>query len=81
MDRHAQEPYGHQQSLEGFSLPKFYSLKALYEQFDRAIGLNTLYALVRSGRIRSVKVGRKILVPSSEVTEWPRRESERGLRS
>jgi excisionase family DNA binding protein len=81
MDRHTHEPFGHQHSPEGVSLPKFYSIKELYEVYDRAIGINTLYAFVRSGRIRSVHLGRKVLVPSSEVTDWPRRESERSIQS
>jgi excisionase family DNA binding protein len=32
-----------------------------------------LYELLRSGEIRSARVGRKYLVPRSELTEFPRR--------
>ena len=34
------------------------------------IGRNTAYELVRSGRIRSVKVGRQIRVPRDAVVEF-----------
>ena len=34
------------------------------------IGRNTAYALVRSGQIRSVKVGRQIRVPKDAVMEF-----------
>ena len=34
------------------------------------VGRNTAYELVRSGQIRSVKVGRQIRVPKDAVTEF-----------
>ncbi|WP_183988165.1 helix-turn-helix domain-containing protein [Deinobacterium chartae] len=34
------------------------------------IGKNTLHALLRSGRLRSVRVGRKYLIPSSAIQEF-----------
>ncbi len=34
------------------------------------IGRNTAYALVRSGRIRSIKVGRQIRIPRNAVIEF-----------
>lgn len=34
------------------------------------VGRNTAYGLVNSGRIRSVRVGRRILVPTSAVDEF-----------
>ena len=34
------------------------------------IGRNTAYELVRSGTIRSIRVGRKILIPKSEVIRF-----------
>lgn len=34
------------------------------------VGRNTAYDLVRSGQIRSVKVGRQIRVPKDAVTEF-----------
>lgn len=43
-----------------------------------AIGRNSLYGLIRAGRIRHVKVGRKILIPRSELENWLERESGRG---
>ena len=34
------------------------------------IGRNTAYALVRSGQIRSIKVGRQIRIPRNAVIEF-----------
>lgn len=34
------------------------------------LGLATTYRLVREGRIRSIRVGKRILVPSSAVREF-----------
>jgi len=34
------------------------------------IGRNTAYELIRSGRIRSVKVGRQIRIPRDAVVEF-----------
>ena len=34
------------------------------------IGRNTAYELVRSGKIRSIRIGRKIRVPRDAVTEF-----------
>lgn len=42
---------------------------------DGAIGRNSIYALIRSNRIKHIRVGRKILIPRSEVVEFARREA------
>ena len=34
------------------------------------IGRNGVYTLVRSGQLRSIKVGRKILIPLSAIEEF-----------
>ncbi|KEF34105.1 excisionase [Deinococcus sp. RL] len=34
------------------------------------MGRNSVYALIRSGRLRSIKVGRKILIPLSAIEEF-----------
>ncbi len=39
------------------------------------IGRNTAYELVRSGQIRSVRIGRKIRIPKSEVLAFLYRNS------
>lgn len=46
----------------------------LHVRFCGAYGLNSLYAAIRTGRLKSVRVGRKILVPASEVEDFIRRE-------
>jgi excisionase family DNA binding protein len=44
--------------------------------FARAegIGRDTVYGLVKSGRIRAVRVNRRILIPRSELADFPARE-------
>lgn len=39
------------------------------------IGRNTAYGLVRSGKIRSIRIGRKIRIPKSEVLAFLDRDS------
>jgi excisionase family DNA binding protein len=38
------------------------------------IGRDAMYELVRTGRIRSIAVGRKRLIPRSELEAWIQRE-------
>lgn len=45
----------------------FYDLPELWEANERKIGINTLRAWARSGRIKTVRVGRRILVPKTEL--------------
>ena len=40
------------------------------------VGRNSLYQLLRSGRIKSVRLGRKYLIPASELEAVPQREIE-----
>jgi excisionase family DNA binding protein len=57
--------------------PKFYSPREFYLKFGKRIGRDTIYRLIREERIRTVRPGkRKILIPASEVEDWPRRELE-----
>lgn len=39
------------------------------------IGRNTAYELVRSGKIRGIRVGKQIRIPKDEVQRFLRRES------
>ena len=34
------------------------------------IGRNGIYALLRTGALRSIRIGRKILIPSSAIEEF-----------
>lgn len=36
------------------------------------IGRGSAYALVRSGRLRSIKIGRRILIPASAIEDFLR---------
>ena len=41
-----------------------------------AIGRNSVYGLLKAGRIRNIRVGRKIVIPRSEVQDFITREIE-----
>lgn len=47
-----------------------------WEGMQKVIGRNSLYGLIQANRIRHIRVGRKILIPRSELTEFPLREAE-----
>ena len=47
------------QPREGIALPKLLTVREFYNAFDGAIGINTVYELVRAGRIRSVPLTSK----------------------
>lgn len=42
---------------------------------DDTIGRASLYQLIRADRVKHIRVGRKILIPRSEVTEFAKREA------
>jgi excisionase family DNA binding protein len=44
------------------------------------VGRDAMYRLVAEGRIRSVRLGRKRLVPRQELEAWIQRELEGGDR-
>lgn len=57
--------------------PPLLTIRDFHSCFEGAIGINAVRAAVKQGRIRSIRVGeRKRLIPRSELTEWPLRESE-----
>lgn len=39
------------------------------------LGRNTTYTLLRSGRLRSVRVGRRLVIPRSEIDAFLARET------
>lgn len=44
---------------------------------DNAIGRNTIYEYLKARKIKHVKIGRKILIPKSELVDFPLREMSR----
>lgn len=44
---------------------------------ELGIGRDSAYALVREGRLRSISVGRRILVPRAELERFIEREADR----
>ena len=60
------------------SLPKALTVRQFHEAIGGIIGINTLYAYARSGRLRTVRVGtRKLLILRSEVEEFFTREADK----
>ncbi len=51
----------------------FTNLNGLHRCLNGSIGINTLREWERSGKVKSVRVGRKILIPRSELTDLPKR--------
>ena len=45
------------------------------EGLRKVIGRNSIYGLIQANRIKHIKVGRKILIPRSELTDFPAREA------
>ena len=63
---------------DGVHPPALLTVTEFYEQFQPAIGKNRIYELIESRRIKSLRLGeRKILIPASELVDWPARELER----
>ena len=40
------------------------------------IGRASIYKLLAAGRIKKIRVGRKYLIPASELVDFPKREAE-----
>jgi len=57
------------------SSPRVLTIKQFHAAIDGAIGLNSLYELARCGRLKTVRVGRKLLVLASEVDNFFLREA------
>ena len=65
-------------SQQGPPPPRLLTVSEFLDHFPGILGKNMAYELIRSGRIRSIRLGeRKILIPESEITDWPTRELER----
>lgn len=45
-------------------------------RLHNVIGRNSIYELLAAGRIKHLRVGRKILIPTSELVDFPRRETD-----
>jgi hypothetical protein len=55
-------------------LPKALTVRQFHEAIGGIIGINKLYGLAHSGRLKSLKIGSKILVLTSEVENFFARE-------
>ena len=51
--------------------PHLLTIRELWLALDRKIGLETLRRWAASGRLRSLSIGRKRLVPASEIERIP----------
>ena len=56
--------------------PSLLTITRFHRELGGTVGINALRTAVRVGRIRSLRVGeRKRLIPASELTDWPNRET------
>lgn len=54
--------------LAAASMTRLHPVEATMERL--ALGKSTVYALIRSGELRSVKVGKRRLIPESAIAEF-----------
>lgn len=59
----------------GGAAPKVLTVRKFHEAIGGVIGLNSLYEYARSGRLKSVRIGRKLLILTSEVEDFFEREA------
>lgn len=53
----------------------FMSTAEFLAEMNGKIGKNSFYGLLHNGRIKSIRIGRKFLIPRSELTDFPAREA------
>lgn len=58
----------------------FYTIPEFYHANERKLGINTLRALARQGRIRAVRIGKRFLIPKGELERLPEILAESGAR-
>ena len=51
------------------------TIPELHAEYGGAYGINNLYNAAAIGKLKTVKVGRKILVPRSEIEAFIQREA------
>lgn len=67
-----------QASTVGAGARSLLTVEEFYEHFKPKIGKNRIRDLINRHVIRSIRLGeRKILIPATELTEWPEREVDR----
>ena len=54
----------------------FLTPKEFKSETGNVIGTNNLYALLQAKEIRCIRLGKKYLIPASEVQDFPRRVAE-----
>jgi len=67
--------YATPHSSSPVTLPKGLTPHQFYEAIDRAIGINSIYGLIRSGRLKSVQIGNRYIIPATEVNDFFSREA------
>lgn len=56
----------------------FLSPSELWEALGRRVGRQAIYEALNGGRIRCMRIGRKYLIPRTEIEDWPNREMTLG---
>ena len=62
-------------AAEGIVGKPLLSPSEFFAEMKGAVGKNSLYGLIHDGRIKSIRIGRKILIPRSELIDFPAREA------
>jgi excisionase family DNA binding protein len=57
------------------TLPKLLTPEQFWQALGKSIGKNAIYDFIDADRIRHIKVGRKILIPYTEVEDFITREA------
>ncbi len=57
------------------SEPKLLSPRQFWSALGKSVGLNYIYESIRAGRIKHFKIGTRILIPASELSDWVERET------
>ena len=59
------------------SAPPLITVDEFRERFGYKVGRSFIYEAVNEGRIKNVRINRKILILATEVEEWPLREVQK----
>jgi excisionase family DNA binding protein len=57
----------YERELAGYLRNPFYTVRSFHQALGGTVGIHTIRAAVRSGLIRTVRVGRKYLIPKTEL--------------
>lgn len=65
-------------SIVAQTQPTFLTAHEFHQAFEGKVGLASIYEAMRTGEIKHVRLGRKLLILASEVRDWPLRMAKGG---